>query len=609
MTASGKIFIALFPILFLATLAVAQTQQGPFKHIIIIVQENRTPDNLFGSHPAGTKCIPQPDPFEPGVDIVDGGNANINGVDVPYCSISLPLDGWDQSLKNGQGATVDPDHTYEGFGADYTTTLTSGTGYMDGFCHGWDSASVGCPPYSYVQKSDVQPYFDIATAYGFANYMFQSSEGPSMPAHQFLFTGTSAPVAPGNPPYSQYFVGDNVQNSEQTFPAGCAYTGGSGGDWWPQWVYPDGSENPGNTECYTHDSLVTAAADCNQGDTGDSCDRGIDSLPSIMAWAYYAEPSAGGAASIWDAPAFIPEVCYGQSAQWGSNKPCGLGPYGSSTEWSDHVRYPLGPVPYNLSQTYTYAPVLDDILACKLPAVSWVIPDGDYSDHPPNEGNATSIAIGPSWVGDIIDTVGQSYQASNNMCDYWGYPTRQGVTPEPTAIFVVWDDWGGWFDHIRPWIARIDKSKTPPGYTFCDPSTHWGCGYTDGFRVPLLVVSPYTPAGYISGECGVTGYPLCGDSKYQPSQYVHDFGSILAYTEWNFGMPPINLNSPGYADSNAPDNQNGNTPLSDFFPLPVGQGRSFTYINTPDNDQCFQYHTGTTCALAGSWAPTEPDSY
>ena len=108
MRASGKTFIAWFPILFLVTFAVAQTQQGPFKHIIIIVQENRTPDNLFGSHPAGTKCIPQPDPFEPGVDIVDGGNANINGVDVPYCSISLPLNGWDQSLHNGQGATLDP---------------------------------------------------------------------------------------------------------------------------------------------------------------------------------------------------------------------------------------------------------------------------------------------------------------------------------------------------------------------------------------------------------------------------------------------------------------------------------------------------------------------
>jgi phospholipase C len=55
-----------------------------------------------------------------------------------------------------------------------------------------------CPQQTYVSgtydNSIVFPYFDIATKYGFANYFFQTNQGPSMPAHQFLFTGTPAPV-------------------------------------------------------------------------------------------------------------------------------------------------------------------------------------------------------------------------------------------------------------------------------------------------------------------------------------------------------------------------------------------------------------------------------
>jgi phospholipase C len=49
-----------------------------FQHIVIIVQENRTPDNLFGSGPVGSMCG-YPDPFEPGVDIQDGGPAEGKG--------------------------------------------------------------------------------------------------------------------------------------------------------------------------------------------------------------------------------------------------------------------------------------------------------------------------------------------------------------------------------------------------------------------------------------------------------------------------------------------------------------------------------------------------
>jgi phospholipase C len=64
--------ILLVPLFLAAALAPAQQQPPYFSHIVIIFQENRTPDNLFGSGPSSTNCT-QENPFEPGVDIVDGG--------------------------------------------------------------------------------------------------------------------------------------------------------------------------------------------------------------------------------------------------------------------------------------------------------------------------------------------------------------------------------------------------------------------------------------------------------------------------------------------------------------------------------------------------------
>ena len=221
------------------------------------------------------------------------------------------------------------------------------------------------------------------------------------------------------------------------------------------------------------------------------------------------------------------------------------------------------------------APIINDINNCSLRQVSWVIPDQAASDHPGNEG------YGPSFVANIINAVGESYANSGNKCDYWGDPSH-GAVSEPTAIFVTWDDWGGFYDHVTPWAVYTGDNgqngwecKPPSGGT--GAPNGWGCGYTSGFRVPLLVVSELTPAGYISGKCNAPGYPSCGqNAKVAP--YMHDFGSILAFTEWNFGMGPIDQSGDnGYADLNAPDNNHPprNVPLSEFF---QGPQRGFTAI-------------------------------
>ena len=87
-----------------------------------------------------------------------------------------------------------------------------------------------------------------------------------------------------------------------------------------------------------------------------------------------------------------------------------------------------------------------------LPAVSWIIPDGQNSDHPAQKDWGPNKDTGPSWVSQIVNAIGES--------GYWN----------STAIIVVWDDWGGWYDHVAP--PQLDYNGL-------------------GFRVPMIVVSPY----------------------------------------------------------------------------------------------------------------------
>jgi hypothetical protein len=107
--------------------------------------------------------------------------------------------------------------------------------------------------------------------------------------------------------------------------------------------------------------------------------------------------------------------------------------------------------------------------------------------------------------------------------------------------------------------------------TSTNPCSGFGCGYIYGFRVPLLVVSAYTPAHYVSGS------PSQGGETFP---FLHDFGSILAFIENNFGVNQVGGINPPYpfADVNAPDNARGNIPLSDFFPIPQNQPRQFQGI-------------------------------
>jgi phospholipase C len=91
-----------------------------------------------------------------------------------------------------------------------------------------------------------------------------------------------------------------------------------------------------------------------------------------------------------------------------------------------------------------------------LPAVSWIAPNSAVSEHPP-----ATVSAGQAYVTSLINAVMRSP-------DWWS-----------TAIFVSWDDWGGFYDHLTP--PRIDVN-----------------GY--GLRVPGLVISPYARAGFVDTQ-------------------------------------------------------------------------------------------------------------
>jgi phospholipase C len=116
--------------------------------------------------------------------------------------------------------------------------------------------------------------------------------------------------------------------------------------------------------------------------------------------------------------------------------------------------------------------VLTDIQKGQLAQITWIVPSWAHSDHP-SSGNE-----GPDWVASITNAIGAS--------PFWN----------STAIFISWDDWGGWYDHVDP--PQIDQMGL-------------------GFRVPVLVVSPYARHGYIS-------------------HITHESSGFLTYIERNFGL-------------------------------------------------------------------------
>ena len=480
------------------TLVFAQNNIPQVQHVIVVIQENRTPTNLF--HEDVTLAAR-------GAHVVPPG-------DQGFCH-NTPIPLTPQPLA----FCANPSHSHKAWKQTCDADPITGQCKMDGACdigvsYDCDGSNPPNPPYTYVSDPAILgPYFQIAENYGFANWMFQTNRGPSFPAHLFLFSGTSAPVYYNDPKdtnrYWEWFVAENPMPGG-TGTKGCV---APHGQYALELDPEDTSERRGYNDgypCYDHKTMANLLDDAG------------------VSWRYYA---ADTGFHIWDAPIAFKSICNPTHNFLSPSFPDGRC---TGYDWIHNV--------------YTGNPgqVLTDIGDCNLPQVTWVIPDGTWSDHP----GLGSLDAGPSWIAAIVNAVGQSNQCDNNS-GYWNN----------TVILITWDDWGGFYDDI----ASPCLSPTCGGYP-----NQTGQQYTYGFRVPLLVVSAYAKPAYISGTTEQGG-------EVQP--YIHDFGSMLNFIEYVFGQNGQPLGDPGgisgmdypYADYFAPDGPNNSQcqnclySLADFF--------------------------------------------
>jgi phospholipase C len=162
---------------------------------------------------------------------------------------------------------------------------------------------------------------------------------------------------------------------------------------------------------------------------------------------------------------------------------------------------------------------LTDVRKEKLRTVSWVTPTCPNSDHA-----GCYSDTGPSWVASVVNAVGQS--------KYWN----------STAIFIFWDDYGGWYD------------SEPPAYVDYDGL---------GFRLPMLLISPYAKKGYVS--------------------HVHyEHGSILKFVEDQFGLGRL-ADSDRRANSPEQDCFDFNQPPRKFKKIPAPYDEQFFLHQPPDH--------------------------
>jgi phospholipase C len=386
------------------------------KHIVIVIQENRSFDDLFSGFPgadaprfgyAGKKKLAlHPTPLE------NPGNVENNWRDA--------IGGWNHGKMNG----FEHEHFYGG-PLDYA--------------------------YAYVPRNESAPYWTMAERYVLADRMFPIEFGPSYTAHLSLIAANTTikptPIAEVDAP--------------DTLKWGC--------------------EAPPGTRTFTIDTRrierFNGPFPCyrNFPTIADTLDAGG------VSWKYYAAPLTG-IGKVWSEFSSVHAVYYGH-------------------DWKNVIS----------PQTN----ILRDVAAGNLAEVSWVTPDWKDSDH-----TGSGYDRGPSWVSSIVNAIGES--------PYWN----------STAIFVVWDDWGGWYDNAPP--PQLDFRGL-------------------GIRVPCIVISPYarTGAGAKAGYVSHTQY---------------EFGSILKFVEEVFGLPPIGPASRGFTDTRAAsmlDTFDFTQPSRSFSPIPA----------------------------------------
>ncbi|HEY1656691.1 MAG TPA: alkaline phosphatase family protein [Candidatus Tumulicola sp.] len=403
--------------------------KNKIKHIVIIVQDNRSFDNLFQGYK--------------GADTQSYGYAS-DGTKVTLQPVGLE-------------ASWDIDHSSTSFfeACDGQGSFPGTQCKMDGFDKEWVSCGgryePKCPnshpQYGYVPRAESQPYFDMAEQYVLGDRMFTSElDASSFTSHQYIIRAQAS--------------------SAVDYPTG-------------QWGCDGGPNDVVSTITQQRQIQGSEQACFNTATLGDELDT------AGLSWGYYTA-ALNGDGNFWSAYQAIKHIRYGP-------------------DWNKDVISP---------QTKFF----DVVSGGTLPAVSWITPTCENSDHAGCGSNT-----GPAWVTSLVNAIGDS--------QYWN----------STAIFIMWDENGGWYDHVQPPMVDYDGL---------------------GLRVPLLIVSPYAKKHYVSHV-----------------QYEH--GSILRFVEDTFGLPRLAASD---ARANSPaDAFNFKTKPRPFVDIKASLNKSQILQQAPDH--------------------------
>jgi len=356
------------------------------RHVVVIMQENRSFDSYFGTFP-GADGIPMHDGV-PTVCVPDPANG---GCQRPY---------HDPSVLNGGGPHGEANATADVDG-----------GRMDGFVGQAEQGRKTCvnttnpncvngarvDVMGYHDAREIPNYWTYARNFVLQDHMFEPNASWSLPAHLFMVSEWSARCSRAGDPMS-------CVNALQSPALPPDFGGGNGGR--PDYAWTD-------LTYLLHKAHVSWGYYVFPG-TEPDCEDDEMTCKAV--------PQNAKTPGIWNPLPYFDTVA--QDGQLGNIQP--------------------------IDRFYAQA------RAGTLPAVSWVDPAQAVSEHPP-----ALVTVGENYVTGLVDTI------------------MRGPDWKSTAIFLAWDDWGGFYDHVRPPV--VDEN-----------------GY--GLRVPGIVISPYAKRGLIDHQ-------------------------------------------------------------------------------------------------------------
>ncbi|HEY4501987.1 MAG TPA: alkaline phosphatase family protein [Candidatus Paceibacterota bacterium] len=414
------------------------------KHVVIIMQENRSFDEYFGTFPGangipmdanGVPTVCSPDPFNGGCTkpYHETRDRNVGG---PH--------GTPSSIADINGGLMN------GFISEaqrvFATTTTDVMGYID--------------------DREIPNYWAYARNFVLHDNMFAQVNSWSAPAHLFMVSGWSATCAtgkgpmscvPGQPSYEGDLQNNLIVQCRHSEDAECAEAVDKLGLSAALATY---LKSQIDAECQVDDPLEDCKEAYHSLGLPTAVQTRLDELATLsqkfdfawtdlthilykngVSWKYYLFEG--------DQPDCVdPDDVYCPGVVQKTSTPGFWNPLPSFETVNDN---------HQMSNIVPIGQFTVDARRGTLPAVSWVIPNALVSEHP----NAT-VSAGQAYVTGLINTV------------------MQGPNWDSTAIFVSWDDWGGFYDHVVP------------------PSLPTQDGY--GIRVPSFVVSPYAKQGYIDHQ-------------------------------------------------------------------------------------------------------------